>query len=358
MRRLVAAVSISLALGKTAVAAPTFGDEAFVEAVGSLIVTETLAADCPQSRQAPLSQRLAAWERANRVESLRAAIAEARRQPGGEQRYQTMEKAVPGFATSLYGKGCAGLATWLDRPEASLAGKFDGTTPPARAAGAARVAATAPPAARPAASTAGPPTSAGIHGYGLVQSYGVGYGGSITVRIRPAVLYKSGDILLDMEGVAAPGGPASDRARNPQRWSQWRQAGGGYQYRTKKGEWQSIYNNKVWSTAPTAQLSGRYVNTGGTGNTALGGGAAVFAEAAYTFEPGGRVTRDQFAGSTSPTTTALGRASPRSGRYSVSGLTLTIAYDDGGREQALFMTHPSDPNIVWVNGLEYIRRRR
>jgi hypothetical protein len=204
-----------------------------------------------------------------------------------------------------------------------------------------------------------------IQGYGLIQAYGMGYGGMITVRFKPVVLFRSGDLLLDIAGLANSAGPAADRRASPKHWSRWRQAGGVYQYAKSDGSWGGVHDNQVWTSPPTAKLGGVYESTGGTGSIATSGSDAVFVRSSFEFRPGGRVVRQGFAGSStaveaggSRTSTVTGaRQGPRAGRYSVEGMFLTIAYDDGGRERATFMTHPSDPNIVWVNGVDYVRRK-
>jgi len=344
-----------------------FKDERFADAVGSLVVTDTLRAQCPSAGAAPLAPRLADWERENRIADLRAAIANARKAPGGEDQYRKLQSSTAMLAPAVFGRGCEGLDKWLSRPEAKLAGSFDGGARPAPAAAptgrpapaAVSTAVSSPAAPAPAA----PAITGDVLGYGLIQTYGSGYGGMVTVKFTPVVLFRSGEILTDMKGMTAPGGLAADRRANPGRWSKWRQQGGVYQYQNRSGEWRPVNGNKVWTTPPNANLSGKYVSTGGGGNLSVGGSDAVFVERSYTFQPGGRVTLGGFSSASSSfegggsrsSTVTNARRPAKTGRYTVSGLTMTIAYDDGGSDQVLLMTYPTDPDIIWINGEAYTK---
>jgi hypothetical protein len=199
----------------------------------------------------------------------------------------------------------------------------------------------------------------GVLGYGLIQSSGLGYGGMVTVIYKPVVLFTSGEILLDVKGLAESAGIAADRAGNPGRWSTWRKTGGKYEYAGKSGNWRPILNNQVWAEPPSAAgLQGRFVATGGTGNTALGGTSAVFVQTTYRFLPGGRLVREGLASSTSQASgasTVTGSKGERAGRYTIEGLTLKIVYDDGRQDSAILMTHPTDKDIIWINGIAYTR---
>ncbi len=152
-----------------------------------------------------------------------------------------------------------------------------------------------------------------ITGYGLILSYGFGYGGMVIAKYEPAVLFTSGDILLDVEAMAEPQALDSDKQAHPDHWSQWRRTGATYEYRTKSGKWNQVAGNKVWATPPVAKLSGAFEHVGGGGNLAFGGTSAVFTQSTYNFQPGGRVVRRGLAsagseveggGSTTRTTTA------------------------------------------------------
>jgi len=223
-------------------------------------------------------------------------------------------------------------------------------------------AARATPLENPAAGR--PASHDDIQGYSLIQRYGTGFGGMITVRLVPVVLFKSGDLLTDLAGLSSAGGSSADRAAHPERWSRWRQSGGAYQYLKRDGSWGPIYQNKVWTSVPSAALTGRFTRTGGTGNLALGGSDAVITQSSFDFRPGGTLVREGFAGAgasvegagATTRVTTSGRTTPRTARYVVNGLEMTISYAEGGSERLTLMAHPTDPKILWIDGLEYIRR--
>jgi hypothetical protein len=181
----------------------------------------------------------------------------------------------------------------------------------------------------------------------------------VTVIYKPVVLFTSGDILLDVKSLAEPGGIAADKAANPEHWSTWRKSGGKYEYVGGSGTWRPILNNQVWTQPPSAAgLQGRFVAAGGTGNVAMGGTSAVFTQTTFRFLPGGRLVREGLASSTSEASgasTVTGSKGERAGRYTIDGLTLTIAYDDGSSDSAILMTHPKDKDIIWINGIAYTR---
>jgi hypothetical protein len=360
---IVAALAV-VVCASPAVAAASFSDKAFVNAAGSLMMVDRLRARCPAAAQPPMSAELAAWERDARVPDLRRAVAAARRDPEGDKLYTALDSALGKLLEPMAGQECQGLQRWLATPQARATWSGDvpaaAPAPPVRAASAAR-----PPAVVPASAQA-TPAPRDIQGYGLILQYGLGYGGMVTSSFEPVVLFRSGDMLKDLKGLNTPGGASADRQANPKRWTRWRLAGGVYQWAQSNGEWGKIYNNKVWTSAPVTNLSGRYVATGGGGNTAMGGTDAVFVQTAFEFLPGGRVVRDGFAsasssveGGGSRTSTVTGaRQGPRTGRYSVDGVFMTIAYDDGSRERVTFMSYPTDPDIVWINGSDYVRKGR
>jgi len=329
--------------------AAVLDDSAMANATGSLLTLDYLRERCPEASRPPLSNDIAAWERENRVAQLRVAVEAARARPGGDARLQEMRAALGRLLAPVAGHECDMLRRWLAAPESKVAGQFDGGG-----------GATQTPVAKTA--NVAPAGSSEIQGYSLIQGYGTGYGGMITIRLEPVVLFKSGDLLTDLAGLSTPGGALADRRIHPAHWSQWRRNGSTYQYRDQDGSWATFYQNKVWTSQAVAALQGRYVRVGGTGSLATGGTDAVFSQSSFDFQPGGRVLREGFAGASASagngasSVTSGGRATPRVGRYVVKDLGMAISYDDGASERLTLMTHPSDPNIIWIDGLEYTRR--
>jgi hypothetical protein len=343
---------MALAAG-SAGAAPSFSDTALANAVGRILMTDLLRERCPSAGQGQLAAGVADWERRNRAAEVRRAVEVARRDPQEDAQYLKARAGMEQALSAVKGQECEGLKQWIASPQSDIAWRATTTTTSPRPAPA--------PANRPQL----PATPANIQGYALIQTYGLGYGGMMVVRFEPVVLFRSGDLLMDLKGLAAPGGVAAYRRSNPENWSRWRLAGGTYEYAKKDGSWGKISGNKVWSSPPTGRLAGAYVRTTGAGNLAMGGTSAVFAQTAYEFRPGGRVLRRGFSsastsveGGGSRTSTVTGaNAGPKTGRYTVSGVMMTIAYDDGETERATLMTHPTDPDIIWLDGYEYIREK-
>lgn len=362
-----AAVLASLCAGPAFAQAFRLDDRPFAEAAGALMVTDRLRADCREASQPPLSTEIARWETTNRIPAFRAAVVEARKDATGDRIYQGLANGLEAKLSAVGPQACTYLKAWIASPNASLQASQPQVyaalgAPPARAAAPPATAARAAPAAAANASARPAAVSASaIHGYGLIQTYGMGYGGMITVKFTPAVLFRSGEILTDMDGLADP---VADRRANPGHWSRWRQSAGTYEWAGESGKWHKILGNQVWTSAPATALTGRFVSVGGGGNLAVGGTTGIFLQSSYEFLPGGRVVREGTAsasteasggGSTTRTTTAS-NSGRRPGRYAVQGLNLHITYDDGARETLTYMSHPKDPGIIWLNGTSYTRK--
>ena len=346
---------------------PGFGDRRFAEATAKLLITEHLWDRCPEARQtgAPLAAKLQVWEADNHAPQLRRSVETARAQPGGAALYQALQTATAQKMAPADGKACAFLTLWLASPES----RMGEAAPAGFAAGgnAAAAAAPRPAPTPPQPTTANPAPSLGqaVQGYGLIQSYGFGYGGMMIVNLEPAILFKSGEVATDISAVAAPGGLEADRRAHPNHWTRWRQTGGVYEFATQSGKWNKFFGDKVWSTPPSmAGLRGVFTHVGGAGNLAIGGTDAVFTQSSFEFLPGGRLIRQGLASGSSEATggggttrTVTNAKSGRAGRYSVDGLTMSVVYDGGGQESLVLMTHPSDPDIIWLNGQSYTRQK-
>lgn len=353
------AVFVALILAPAAARAATsdFSDRAFANAVAVVVAADDLAAHCPDAgRPGTVAyQAWTKWQLDNVAEGVRRAADAAAAEAPMRSAYAKLKAGVDAKLSPIYGMGCTALTAWIGSADAVV-------DPAVRARLGGTVAAAAPvpvpvPVSEAAPKSAIKAAPADILGYGLTQSYGMGYGGMIIVKFEPAVLFGSGEILLDADGLKDV---AADKAANPDHWSIWRTSGGVYEYRTESGKWNPILNNQVWRTPPsTVGLQGRFTATGGGGNTAMGGTSAVFVETSYTFLPGGRLERDGVASSTaqaSDVSTVAGSHTGRQGRYAIDGLNLKISYDDGRQETVILMTHPKDKDIIWIDGTAYIRK--
>jgi hypothetical protein len=202
-----------------------------------------------------------------------------------------------------------------------------------------------------------------IEGFAFDSCTRIGYGGMVMFTPCPVVLFRDGSALTDVEGLSHPQGMAAHRAAQPKQWTQWRRAGERIQLMKADG-WKNITYTAVYSTLPTNfRLDGRFSSTSGGGNTALGGGQAVIAWSDYLFRPDGSVQRDGGAGASSMGSgvdvTTSSRASSKSGRYHIEGLTLVIEYDDGSSERRVIIADPKDggKGTMWLDGKGYVVRK-
>jgi len=347
MRVAVLSVLVLAAPGVRA-AQPDFADKTFVTAAVQVATVDVLVSHCAEAARpgTAVHDAAAAWTTRNHADGLRRLTASTAE---GRTGYQAIKDKLEARMAPVLGQACEALSQWLASPAAEIDAGYraqlaNDTQP-------------TPPKPSPPAKAKAPVQ--GITGYGLIQYYGMGYGGMMVVRYDPAILFASGDILLDVTGLADPGGVVADKVAHPDHWSKWRRSGGSYEYLSRSGKWNRLVNNQVWTTPPSAAgLTGRFTATGGGGNTAVGGTSAVFTQTSYTFQPDRRVTREGLASATSEagsaSTVASGHGN-RSGRFTIDGLNLTITYEDGRRDTAILMTHPTDANIIWIDGVAYTR---
>ena len=339
------ALCTALLISGAGIAAPPLDmqNRQVLEAIGTLIAVDHLRAHCASAGRPPLADQVRAWDAAGGAK-LRAAIEATRQDPKADALYRDMERRMGAALAPHDTQACVLLASSLGTPPAPPG--LSGATSPA----AAQEKAGQPP-------SAGPRSGNRIAAFGMLLNYGMGYGGMIVASYDPVVLFADGSILTDVTGLADQ---AADKRANPSHWSRWRQAGGRYEFLTRGGEWHAIPAEQVWTSPPNAsRLIGRFTHVGGGGNLALGGTSAVFAQTSYIFQPGGRLTREGMASASAEageTRTVTGsRSGARGGRYSVNGFTIDVHYDDGQREQMVLMTHPRDPNIIWLDGTSYTR---
>ncbi len=300
---------------------------------------------------------LARWVETNRVEAVRKAT------PRLGPRDATQIDAIRTSTDSSKEAGlspCQLLDTALRHRDAQFATQ----SPELLAAleGAPAAPAIAAPPGRPAPA---PPVAAGlatsIDSFGFDSRTGWGFGG-VTLEVYPVVLFKNGDLLTDVTGLAFPGGLAAHRAARAAAWTTWRRQGAAIQ-RLDQGVWKNLAFKVTYAQLPPAfRLKGRYSRLGGTGTIAVGGADSVAAWSSYQFWPDGGVIRGGGAaayaegGDSSVFTRAV--APDRRGRYTIDALTLTIAYADGSRDGMIIVTDPNDPDsVIWLDGSGFTKDR-
>jgi hypothetical protein len=205
--------------------------------------------------------------------------------------------------------------------------------------------------------------SAQIEGFGFDTCAGFGVGGMVIVQACPVVLFKDGQALRRVEGLAFEGGLAAHQAAKPQAWTSWRRRGAQIELLTPKG-WDALAYPTVYRSLPAGyRLSGLFRSLRGAGTAATGGVQSVAAWGDYRFTPDGRVVRGGGAGASSTGaqgSVVTGSTRPgRPGRYRIDGFMLRIDYDDGSRESRVLIADPRDlaQRTLWLDGQAYVQRR-
>lgn len=363
---------------------PDTNDRAFIEAAVAVIGFDLFAGRCTQQSAFTVSElaTVAAWQRENDVELVRARIANLEQDGSTRQKFaQTRAAFEQRFAGVKDRMACQAAVELATQPDAQIAQRSpalvrtlreqrDGAVPGVR--NTPRLA----PAATPNSISQAPAPSSvvipaqtstigavarSIDAFGFNTRSEMGAGGFIGLAVYPVVLFHDGSALTDVEGLGAPGGLAAHRVSAPAKWTRWRREGEEIQLLTG-GAWKKLAFRRTYSTLPRDfSLAGRFRRVGGTGSVALGGSAAVTVVSEYLFSADGRVVRDGAVASTAETGDAsvvTSRIKPNlRGRYSIDGITLRIRYDDGSEETSVLVTDPADPkSAIWLDGRSFVRR--
>lgn len=183
----------------------------------------------------------------------------------------------------------------------------------------------------------------------------------MALDVYPIVLFRGGEVLLDVTGLSFPAGLEAHRRAHPEDWSRWRREGGKLQV-ARDGGWKNPSFQATYPRLPDGfRLDGLFRSLSGTGTLAVGGTQEVTAWSDYRFSADGSVVRGggvggrSEAGNASVATSSAART--RRGRYSIDGLTLRITYDDGSVESRILIADPTDPKTaIWLDGVGYVRR--
>lgn len=344
--------------GRSAPPAPDLAQPRTAEVLGVLAAVDGLAARCRAEGglTGDAAARLAAWEQQNRVAELRAALDRAvAANPANAQVVTAARAAFDGSEGMKQLPGCVGLGGMLSQPQAALAQQYADVL-------SALVEPAAPPPAVPAAAS-----DSNIRYFALRQVTRMGFGGMIVIDFEPVLLFSDGRAALDIESLAFPGGPAAHQRAHPDRWGTWRQLAGSTSV-TVGGEAQPLFNDKVYDgRSGQANPSGAFRRMGGGGNLAMGGATAIAAWSTMAFTPtgpgAGRLVEGGGAGASTSSpngetsVTTGGNQGGRAGTYRIDGFTMTVRYDDGAVETSTIIGLPNDPDIVWIDGASYTRRK-
>jgi hypothetical protein len=199
---------------------------------------------------------------------------------------------------------------------------------------------------------------ASIDSFGFDTSTSFGIGGFMTQDVYPVVLFRNGEALKDIKGLAYPGGLDAHRRTKPEKWTTWRRNGKKIELQTQKG-WSALPFTKTYSALPNQfRLNGTYRSLSGSGNVAIGGSSSVAVWRNYTFTSEGGVVRSGSAGGSSENVAVSSIARNQRGRYEIDGLVLRIRYDDGSTEERIIVTDPeNEESAIWLNGDGYTKRK-
>lgn len=339
--------------GVALAAEPPAADVTLAKAALPIRSFDQLAERCQQESggfSEAQQREVAAWERSHHVPALRAhvqaALSTALRQQVDEAARQVVERGASRLGA------CAAAVGMTRVREAQFASELP-----------ALVAALSPSAAGGAPQPSATVPIRGIEGFAFDSCTRVGYGGMVMVTACPLVLFKNGELLRDVEGLAHRQGLAAHKAAHPAAWTRWQaSAGKDLQVLGSKG-WRQLGFTAVYRELPDGfRLDGTFRAVGGSGNTALGGGQAVAAWRDYRFTPDGRVERGGGAGATSGgggvAVATRSEQAMRRGAYRIDGVMLRIRYDDGATEDRVLIADPKDQGrgTIWLDGEGYVRR--
>ena len=207
------------------------------------------------------------------------------------------------------------------------------------------------------------PTPPAVDTILLRQTYGVGMGGTVTLKYTAHVLFRDGTITSDLREVAAtPAEFNAWRQRSPKQWGKARINGEFVEVTWHGGAtetWKKSFRARPADA--TLNLNGRYRDMGGTGNMALGGSAMVMAWSDYTFGPGRTFERAGGAGSTvsggGGGVVTSSRRDAESGTYALGDWTILLTAHSGAKQRSWFYRFPDSDNTVGIGGGTFLKRR-
>jgi hypothetical protein len=345
-------------------------NEAFRRAAVTLTLVDHAYQTCEKQKglsQSDLSKQ-SAWQQANGVDEIRTRLNELMADANIKQSIETVKasasdkfrgritacnfyrsavsspesqfaSATPEVLASLKKADAGPNVTLLDKPKAA-----DGKDPP-------------PTQREPGKADSAAAILAQIDSIGFDFRAIAGYGG-VAMDTFPVVLFRNGDLLMDVTALADTEGLEAHKISKPDKWQKWRRSGGKLQ-RTSSEGWRDLAFQVSYPKLPDDfRLNGKFSSTSGIGTA----GESVIAWRGYQFSANGQVEREAGVGSNSKvaqsTTVSKTVAPNRKGTYRVEGLTLRIAYEDGSNESYVLVTDPKDPRAIWLDGVGYRQTRK
>ena len=204
----------------------------------------------------------------------------------------------------------------------------------------------------------GTPTLDGVY---LRRTVSTGYGGMITFVYRPFYAFSDSTLFFEPDAPPSTFDATRTRANAPARVGRIvRRTGDQWQVlqNTPTGAPRTLALQGVTRLLPATRgdsVSGTYRSTGGAGTLATGGDVAVSVANSWTFTSDGRFTQQGSAGVSSSRVTAGSTSPTRAGRYAVDNHTITLTYDTGETQRALYGTD-STRKLIVIGTTTYIRR--
>jgi hypothetical protein len=357
-------------IGTTHAQTLDMSNEAFKRAAVTLTLVDHAYQTC--EKQKGLSQndlsKYSAWQQANGVDEIRARLDELMADANIKE---SIEKVKASASDKFRGRinACNFYRAALGSPESQFASatpellarlKRTAAGPNVAMVETSKVAAGKDPS--PTQRDPGKPSSASAS-LAQIDSIGfdfraiAGYGG-VAMDTFPVVLFRNGDLLMDVTALADSGGLEAHKKSRPDKWQKWRRSGGKLQRSGSEG-WRDLAFQVSYPKLPDDfRLNGKFSSISGIGTA----GESVIAWRGYQFSANGKVEREAGVGSESKvanSTTVSRTVSPnRKGNYRVEGLMLHIAYEDGSNESYVLVTDPKDPRAIWLDGVGYRQTRK
>jgi hypothetical protein len=299
------------------------------------------------------------WKQNNNIDAVRFRMQNLRKDANNNQQLNQAVTMLTDAADKSKNDPCELIMRLIATPEAQFAQKF-ADQPQTASAAPARMPAKKESAIKPSGVSS---LLKQIDSFGFDTRMTMGVGGFLTTDIYPVVLFRDGNALTDITGLSDPNGITHNRTANSNDWTRWRRNGGKIELQKSKN-WEALPFPRTYASLPTNfRLDGLYRRLSGVGNIAAGGNQSASSAMEYRFWRDGTILRGGTAGaaaSTGSSSTVVSSAQPDArGKYRIDGLMLTIAYDNGEKENRLLVADPTDPKTaIWLDGRGYVQRKR
>jgi len=179
----------------------------------------------------------------------------------------------------------------------------------------------------------------------LVQEFGMGGGGTMSLEFNPLLLFRDGSARREPTVPPQDVDPKRSQVAEPESWGRWQAAG-----KVLQVQWPNGRTDKYdhwWPMRPAREgqtLSGRFDHTSG-------GGGFIDSET-FVFSADGRFQAGRVAGGGSGGTAVHSRR-VQAGRYRLGGHALELAFDDGRSLRLFFGFFPDSDRSICLGPRSY-----